>query len=65
MLNPWQKIMRAAERGTGLRLTADEVWRLSKDDAIEQAATQDRDTDAALAIDKGKGNPFRGMEVEL
>jgi hypothetical protein len=41
-LNPWQKIMRAAERGTGLRLNADEVWLLSRDDAIEQAATQER-----------------------
>jgi hypothetical protein len=41
-LNPWQKIMRAAQRGTGLHLTADEVWQLSRDDAIEQAATQAR-----------------------
>jgi len=44
-LDPWQKIMRAAKRETGLRLTADEVWRLSCDDAIREAATQDRFTD--------------------
>ena len=41
-LDPWQKIMRAAKRGTGLRLNADEVWQLSLDDAIEQMATQER-----------------------
>jgi hypothetical protein len=27
---PYQRIMRASKRGTGLRLTADEVWALSK-----------------------------------
>lgn len=41
-LDPYQKIMRAAKRGTGLRLTAGEVFALSCDDAIEQAASQDR-----------------------
>lgn len=48
-MNPWQKIIRAAERGTGLRLTADEIQRLSMDDAIQQAATQDRDSDVRAA----------------
>jgi len=38
--NPWLKIVRAAARGTGVRLTAREVRRLSYDDAIETAAFQ-------------------------
>lgn len=33
--------MRAAKRGTGLRLTADEVWKLACDDAIETKANND------------------------
>ena len=37
-LSPWEKIMRAAKRGTGLRLTADEVWMLRMDSSIEQVA---------------------------
>lgn len=40
-LSPWQKIMRAAEMGTSLRLRHDEVVKLSKDDAIETRATLD------------------------
>ena len=35
---PHQRIMDAARRGAGLRLTADEVWELSQDDAIARAA---------------------------
>ena len=38
---PHQRIMRAAERGTGLRLSADEVRRLSRDDAIATCARND------------------------
>jgi hypothetical protein len=41
-----QRIMIAAERGTGLRLTAEEVSRLSLDQAIEQCAMND-DADEA------------------
>lgn len=40
-LTPWQKIMRASKRGTGLRLSADEVWNLSRDNAIETLAGND------------------------
>lgn len=40
-LTPHQKIMRAAKRGTGLRLTADEIYRLSLDSAIENRAVSD------------------------
>lgn len=39
-VNPWLKIVRAAARGTGVRLTASEVRQLSYDDAIETAAFQ-------------------------
>lgn len=41
MKTPWQEIMRAAERGTGLRLTSDEIYQLSMDDAISTRATLD------------------------
>jgi hypothetical protein len=40
-LTPWQRIARAAQRGTGLRLSADEVFRLSMDDAIMRRAELD------------------------
>lgn len=42
-LDPWQKIMRAAKRGTGLKLSADEVLRLSYDDAIATTAQGGRE----------------------
>jgi hypothetical protein len=40
-LTPHQKIMRAAQLGTGLRLTAEEVSQLSMDGAIAQCAAND------------------------
>lgn len=40
-LTPHQKIMRAAKRKTGLRLTSAEVWALSCDSAIETRGTLD------------------------
>jgi hypothetical protein len=40
-LTPWQRIAQAAKRGTGLRLSADEVFRLSMDDAIMRRAALD------------------------
>lgn len=39
--SPWQKIIIAAKRGRGLRLTSDEVFALSMDDAIETVASND------------------------
>lgn len=39
--NPWVAIMRAAERGNGLHLSADEVYALSRDSAIEACAEND------------------------
>ncbi len=44
-LTPHQKIVRAADRGTGVRLTADDVLRLSLDDAVSMRATHDDETD--------------------
>lgn len=38
-LTPHEKLVRAAQRGTGIRLTADEVWELGgMDQAIIEAA---------------------------
>lgn len=47
-LTPHQRIMRAAHRGTGLRLTANEVELLALDDAIVTRAISD---------DEGESNP--------
>lgn len=43
--SPPQKIMRAAKRGSGLRLTADEVAVLASDSAIEARAWNDDEAD--------------------
>ena len=40
-LTPYQKILRAAERGGSLRLSPEEVVQLSRDDAIVCRAEQD------------------------
>lgn len=40
-LTPFQKIMRAAKKGRGLRLTANEVFQLSRDEAVSEAAFND------------------------
>jgi hypothetical protein len=40
-LTPYQRIMRAAERGTGMRLSADEVAELASDGAISALAETD------------------------
>ncbi len=37
-LTPYQKIMRAAERGTGTRLSAEEVTKLADDSGIQRWA---------------------------
>lgn len=39
-MDPYRKIMRAAKRGSGLRLTPDDVFSLSRDTAIADAASQ-------------------------
>lgn len=43
---PYQKILRAADRGTGLRLTAAEVATLAGDSAIESIAWNDDEREA-------------------
>lgn len=42
-LTPWQKIMRAGQKGTGVRLTAEDCHQLSLDDAIETRAQLDNE----------------------
>ncbi len=39
--SPWARILLAAHEGRGCRLTADEVWTLSMDSAIEAKAYND------------------------
>ncbi len=43
---PYQRIMRAAKAGTGVRLTEDEARQLSRDQAIVQRAEWDDDPDS-------------------
>ena len=52
LLTPWQKIMRAGRRGTGARLTADDVKRLMSDEAIRTRAELD-DLDMSHDFDTG------------
>lgn len=40
-LSPWERIVRAARRGTGLNLSPDEAWALYMDEAIQSRAEQD------------------------
>ena len=56
-LTPHQRIMRAAEKGRGLRLTADEVHALSMDGAIETCATND---DEAMGIEQYEDDKPKG-----
>lgn len=42
-MTPWQRIIRAAKRSTGVRLTAIDCLRLSRDDAIMTRAEADND----------------------
>lgn len=41
-LTACERLVRAAQRGTGLRLTAEEVWSLGCSDPIKSAAEQDK-----------------------
>lgn len=38
---PYQRIVAAAEKGVGVRLSAEECWTLRWDGAIEQVASND------------------------
>jgi hypothetical protein len=44
---PWQRIMIAANKGVGLRLSAEDVWELSLDDAIATKAWNDDEDELA------------------
>jgi hypothetical protein len=46
-LSVYQRIMRNAKAKRGITLTANEVWALSKDDAISTVAANDDADDAA------------------
>ena len=50
MTTPWQKIVRAAKAGRGLRLTSEECFKLFMDDAIETKATND-DIEQGLIVE--------------
>lgn len=59
-LNPYVRIMQAAERGVGVRLTAEDVYYLAQDDAIVSVATNTLD---GTAVDGGGYNVTkRGFE---
>lgn len=38
---PWERIVKAADKGTGLHLTSSEIQRLASDGAISSRAEQD------------------------
>lgn len=44
-LSPYQRIVRAAKRGTGVRLSPDECWQMHLDDAIATVAWRDEEDD--------------------
>ena len=68
---PYQRIMRAAERGTGMRLTDDDVNRLASDAAIRERALLDdeeaiRETEEAIwgkREDEDVRSMVRGRQV--
>lgn len=49
---PWQKIRDAGQRGTGVRLDADEVDSLCKDDALMTRAMLDDENAKGVPDDK-------------
>lgn len=51
---PYQRIMRAAERGGGVRLSVDDVFLLSMDDAIATRANNDDEDDEGSVDAIGK-----------
>lgn len=58
-MTPYQKIMRAAKRGTGIRLSFDEVWQLSRDEAISAAAAYDDIADGTTPVVPAEPDPKR------
>ena len=58
-MDPYNRIMRAAKRDRGVRLTADEVWALHLDDAIatRAAVIQDEPSQWDEQMTPGDGPP--------
>ncbi|SFI15063.1 hypothetical protein [Albimonas pacifica] len=56
--DPYNRIMRAAKAGKGVRLSADEVWDLHLDDAIATRAhfLQEEEEARRRATKDGEGN---------
>lgn len=54
-LSVYQRIVRAADNGTGLRLSADDCWELRCDDAIVQVAIHHDEADRDSLADAAKG----------
>lgn len=48
---PYQRIMKAAKEGRGVNLSAEEVFNMSMDHAIYEAAANDDETDAGRCTD--------------
>jgi hypothetical protein len=61
MASPYQRIMRAATKGRGVRLSADEVWTLSMDGAIETRAAVDNAADECSLLIGGHDNRANGI----
>lgn len=45
LIEAYRRILKAAEKGVGVRLSADEVWEMSRDNAIEAAVLAYDDPD--------------------
>ena len=62
-LTPYQRIMRAAQAGRGVRLSAEDCWAMSRDDAISALAENDdageclRDAPAPFTDEEYGGAP--------
>jgi hypothetical protein len=54
-LTPYQRIVRNAAPGAGVRLSADEVFEMSLDDAIARRADLDDANDEGMSDDEATG----------
>ncbi len=64
-LSPYQRIMRASRRGIGLNLNSEEVFSLSMDVAIVDAAFNDDERQEYATAPPPTPNPPRFMRKEL